>query len=74
MPVIADVPGIYELNVDLAYRSSDNSIFGDNDTYTYGLVYSPIADIRLRYTFSEATRVPNLLAVLSRAGCSIPSR
>mgnify|MGYP001161090898 FL=1 len=65
LPVIADVPGIYELNVDLAYRSSDNSIFGDNDTYTYGLVYSPIADIRLRYTFSEATRVPNLFELFS---------
>ena len=65
MPVIADVPGFYELNVDLAYRASDNSIFGDNDTYTYGVVYSPIADVRFRYTFSEATRVPNLFELFS---------
>ena len=65
MPVIADVPGFYELNVDLAYRASDNSIFGDNDTYTYGVVYSPVADVRFRYTFSEATRVPNLFELFS---------
>ncbi len=65
MPIIADVPGFYELNVDLAYRSSDNSIFGDNDTYTYGVVYSPVLDIRFRYTFSEATRVPNLFELFS---------
>ncbi len=65
MPVLADVPGASELIVDLAYRSSDNSIFGDNDTYKYGLVWAPIEDIRFRYTFSEATRVPNLFELFS---------
>ena len=53
------------MNAELAYRSSDNSIFGDNDTYKYGLVWSPIQDISFRYTFSDATRVPNLYELFS---------
>ena len=65
LPILSDVPGFYDLNAELAYRSSDNSIFGDNDTYKYGLVWSPIQDISFRYTFSDATRVPNLYELFS---------
>ena len=65
LPILADIPGFYDLTADVAYRSSDNSIFGDNDTYKYGVVWSPIQDITFRYTFSEATRVPNLYELFS---------
>ena len=65
VPLLADVPGAVELGIDLAYRNSDNSVFGSNDTYKYGLNWSPINDIRFRYTFSEATRVPNLFELFS---------
>ena len=65
VPLLADVPGAMELSVDMAYRSSDNSVFGTNDTYKYGLNWTPIEDIRLRYNFSEATRVPNLFELFS---------
>ena len=65
VPLLADVPGAMELGIDLAYRNSDNSIFGSNDTYKYGLNWAPTSDIRFRYTFSEATRVPNLFELFS---------
>ena len=65
VPLLADVPGALDLSLDLAYRSSDNSVFGSNDTYKYGLNWSPISDLRFRYTFSEATRVPNLFELFS---------
>lgn len=65
IPLLADVPGAQELSLDLAYRESDNSIFGSNGTYKYGLTWQPIEDARLRYSFSEATRVPNLFELFS---------
>lgn len=65
IPLLADVPGATELTLDLAYRSSDNSVFGANDTYKYGVSWMPIEDIRFRYTLSEATRVPNLFELFS---------
>lgn len=67
IPLLADVPGAMELGIDLAYRESDNSVFGSNDTYKYGLNWAPSADVRFRYTFSEATRVPNLFELFSPA-------
>ncbi len=65
VPLLTDVPGAMELGVDLAYRESDNSVFGRNDTYKYGLNWAPTSDVRFRYTFSEATRVPNLFELFS---------
>ena len=65
IPLLTDVPGAVELSVDLAYRSSDNSIFGTNDTHKYGFSWTPVQDLRVRYTVSEATRVPNLFELFS---------
>ena len=65
MPLLSEVPLAYELNLDLAFRSSDNSIFGENDTLKYGVSWAPIMDVRFRYTYSEATRVPNLFELFS---------
>ena len=65
VPLLSDVPMATELSVDLAYRQSDNSVFGKNDTYKYGVNWAPSNDIRFRYTFTEATRVPNLFELFS---------
>jgi hypothetical protein len=54
-----------ELTLEAAFRQSDNSVFGSNDTYKIGGVWAPIDDIQFRYTFSEATRVPNLFELFS---------
>lgn len=65
VPLLADVPGALELSLDLAYRRSDNSVFGANDTYKYGVSWAPTSDLRFRYTFTEAVRVPNLFELFS---------
>lgn len=64
-PILSGVSGAEELTLEGAFRQSDNSEFGKNDTYKLGVVYSPIQDIQFRYTFSEATRVPNLFELFS---------
>ncbi|MFT4712034.1 MAG: outer membrane receptor protein involved in Fe transport [Candidatus Azotimanducaceae bacterium] len=64
-PILSDITLAKELTFEAAFRQSDNSEFGSNDTYKLGLVYAPIDDVQLRYTFSEATRVPNLFELFS---------
>ncbi|MFT4797710.1 MAG: outer membrane receptor protein involved in Fe transport [Candidatus Azotimanducaceae bacterium] len=64
-PILSGVLGAEELTVEGAFRQSDNSEFGSNDTYKLGVVYAPIQDVQFRYTFSEATRVPNLFELFS---------
>ena len=54
-----------ELTLEAAYRRSDNSEFGTNDTYKLGGVWAPVDDVQFRYTLSEATRVPNLFELFS---------
>jgi iron complex outermembrane recepter protein len=64
-PLLSGAQFAEELTLEGAFRSSDNSEFGANDTYKIGVVYSPIADLQIRYTLSEATRVPNLFELFS---------
>ena len=64
-PVLSGVTGAEELTLEGAFRQSDNSEFDKNDTYKFGVVYAPIQDVQFRYTFSEATRVPNLFELFS---------
>ncbi len=64
-PILSGETMAEELTVEGAFRQSDNSEFGSNDTYKLGVVYSPIRDIQFRYTYSEATRVPNLFELFS---------
>jgi outer membrane receptor protein involved in Fe transport len=64
-PVLSGVTGAEELTLEGAFRQSDNSEFGKNDTYKLGVVYAPIQDVQFRYTYSEATRVPNLFELFS---------
>ena len=64
-PVVADMPLAYDLTLDFAFRSSDNSIFGEQSTIKYGASWAPISDVRFRYSFSDATRVPNLFELFS---------
>ncbi len=64
-PILSGAMMAEELTLEGAFRQSDNSEFGSNDTYKIGVVYSPIRDLQFRYTFSEATRVPNLFELFS---------
>jgi len=64
-PLLSGVFLAEELTLEAAFRQSDNSVFGSNDTYKLGGVWAPIDDVQFRYTYSEATRVPNLFELFS---------
>lgn len=60
VPVMRDTWLGKSLDVSGAYRFSDYSNVGEQETYSLGLTYRPVDQLLLRATTSTAIRVPNL--------------
>jgi iron complex outermembrane recepter protein len=58
-PIIADRPLIKRLELNGAVRLTDYSTSGSVTTWKVGAVYSPIEDVRLRFTRSRDIRAGN---------------
>lgn len=77
IPLIQDAPLIHDLSIEGKYRYSDYSStdFSSGDavdgndfntnTFSAGLSYSPIEDLRLRANFQRAVRAPNVFNLFS---------
>lgn len=61
VPLLADAPGVYELDLNLQGRYSDFSNFGGADTWKVSVNYSPIRAMRLRATYGTSFRAPDIL-------------
>jgi iron complex outermembrane recepter protein len=71
LPLLADVPAVQRLEVDLAYRYSDYDRVGGVHTYKAGANYSPFTGATFRGGYSRAIRAPGLGELFSpRAGVS----
>jgi len=55
-----NIPLVDGLVADLAYRYSDYSTVGGQDTYRFGLDWQPIELARIRAGFNRAVRAPNV--------------
>ena len=60
VPIVEGRPGAEELSFTGAYRYSDFSTTGGQNTWALGLSWTPIEDLRLRGQFQRATRSPNI--------------
>ena len=56
----ANIPVLDSLVFDLAYRYSDYSTVGGQDTYRLGVDWQPIDLVRLRAGYNRAVRAPNV--------------
>ena len=61
----ANIPVIEGLAADLAYRYSDYSTVGGQDTYRFGLDWQPVEMARVRAGFNRAVRAPNVSELFS---------
>lgn len=61
----ANIPIVDGLVADLAYRYSDYSTVGGQDTYRFGLDWQPIELARIRAGFNRAVRAPNVSELFS---------
>ena len=61
IPLLADLPFVQELTLNVQGRYSDFSNFGETDTYKVGLNWAISEDFRLRSTYGTSFRAPNVL-------------
>jgi outer membrane receptor protein involved in Fe transport len=60
VPLVQDVAMFEDLSVNAAYRYSDYfETTGTQGTYSFGLSWQPISDLRIRGQYQRATRSPN---------------
>ncbi|SEA61743.1 TonB-dependent receptor domain-containing protein [Alkalimonas amylolytica] len=60
IPLLFDAPLADELTLDLAARVSDYSTIGNTTTWRANLLWAPVQDLRIRTSYSEAVRAPNI--------------
>lgn len=60
IPLLAEIPGIEMLSVDLAGRVSDYSTIGNTFTWNAGVNWQIIDSLRFRGTLAHAVRAPSI--------------
>ena len=60
IPLLADKPWAYALNVDIGVRSSNYNTTGTTTNSKIAIEYRPVADLLIRGTASQVFRAPNL--------------
>ncbi|AQR72617.1 TonB-dependent siderophore receptor [Sphingomonas sp. LM7] len=65
VPLLKNLPFAETLEFNAALRLSDYSTVGNTTTYSFSGVYAPIRDFRIRGTYSQAVRAPNITELFS---------
>ncbi|MCF1428540.1 MAG: TonB-dependent receptor [Shewanella sp.] len=65
VPLLADLPAVDLLELNLGLRYDDFSSFGGNSTYQAGLKWRPYNDLLVRATFGEVFRAPTVSELYS---------
>ncbi len=60
IPLLSDQPGFQSLDLNLQFRLSDYSNFGEESVERFGLNWQIIDDLRVRATMSTAYRAPQI--------------
>jgi iron complex outermembrane recepter protein len=73
VPLLADTPFFHQLSVRGSGRISDYSTVGTVYTYSGGVEWAPIQDIRFAGTYSRAVRAPNVGELFAGPAQTFPS-
>ncbi|MGI1945185.1 TonB-dependent receptor domain-containing protein [Shewanella glacialipiscicola] len=60
LPLLTDLPMIRQLDIEFAVRFADYSTIGNATTWKAGLSWQVNDELRVRSTYSEAIRAPNI--------------
>jgi iron complex outermembrane recepter protein len=60
LPILADLPAVEELTVNLSGRYTKDEFYGSATTYSYKVGYRPVNSLLLRATLGTSYRAPNL--------------
>ncbi len=72
VPLLSDMPGVEQLDLELATRYSDYSNFGDTTNSKVGLKWRINDNLLVRGTWSEAFRAPSLTELFSGNSDAFP--
>ena len=65
LPILQDKPFAQSLTTDDSIRHSSYALGFATNTYSLGLAWQPVHDVRLRGTFTRAVRAPNITELYS---------
>jgi len=67
IPLLTDKPLARQLDIDVATRYSDYSLFGGTDNSRVGLRWKPVDDLLLRSTWAQGFRAPSIFEAFGGA-------
>jgi iron complex outermembrane receptor protein len=73
LPFLSGVSFFEQLDMELAYRSSDYTTSGKIEAYKVSASWAPIADFRIRGGYNRAVRAPGIGELFSPQGEGFPS-
>lgn len=73
VPVLADVPGFYRLNFDIADRYSKYSTFAGSSRANVGMKWLPIQDVAIRADWGQGFRAPNISELFAGQNLTAPT-
>ena len=65
VPLLERLPFAYSMNLNTSYRHSKYSTGNSTNTYGTGLDWSPIREVKLRGSYQQAARSPNVTELFS---------
>lgn len=71
LPLVTGAPGIELLSLDGAARVSDYSTGISSDAWKVGAEYAPTQDLRLRASYQQAVRAPNVIDLFTSQGLGL---
>ncbi len=71
LPIVEQAPGAYLLSVNGSYRYSDYSINQTTNSYGLGIEWAPVKDYKLRGTYQQAVRAPNIIELFTPQGLNL---
>jgi outer membrane receptor protein involved in Fe transport len=71
LPILEQQPWAYLLSVNGSYRYSDYSINQTTNSYGLGAEWAPVRDYKLRGTYQQAVRAPNIIELYTPNGLNL---
>jgi iron complex outermembrane receptor protein len=71
VPIMEGRPGAELLSVNGSYRYSDYSTSKTTDSYGLGVEYAPVKLVKLRGSYQQAVRAPNIVELFATQGAGL---
>ena len=71
VPIMESRPGVDLLSVNASYRYSDYSTGKTTDSYGMGIEYAPVKTVKLRGSYQQAVRAPNIVELFAAQGAGL---